>query len=430
MAERKFDYANVSNIYKEMQAITGDSSNPNSIAGILNEINKEVENKVEVMDEAVYGDLGKQLKLDWNNTSSSFNDFINNFNNWSTLIAQSAGKYAEFEKRVNGLKTTNPLGMTSGGVQSAYTNTGNYAIYTQDVYDYLSSLSSGELYSFTGAQYIDTNRVELEEKRKIMAGVNFGLQGVATVLSVIGGVGIVSAEVQAGKTILGGAGKAATNAALPATSSASATSQPALNSGNKLALPENSSASIASKSSSQWVTIDKAGNVNYGPGVTNMADSAVGTAGKSAVTGVGEIELQATTVGGKTVYSAASPKATAFGKVTGAVKNVGNNVANSRFGQAVANSKVGHAVSSKFSSAVSSVKGLGGKVTGTVTAAGNTIKNGVTSAGTVIKNGAVTTVGAIKNGVVTDIAKEVVTNPYVIGTTVAQGTSTIINKNS
>lgn len=430
MAERKFDYARVSNIYREMQTITGDSSSPDSIAGILNDVNKEVENKVEVMDEAVYGDLGKQLQLDWDNTSSSFNDFINNFNNWSTLIAQSAGKYAEFEEKVNGLKINNPLGMTSNGRTTAYTNTGYYADYTQDVYDYYSSLS-GTMMNLTGAQYIDTNMVERENNRKIMAGVNFGLQGVSTVLSIIGGAGIVGSELKA----LGSAGTAATSAALPTASNPAlpAASNPALPN-TTLALPENSGANIASNAASKWAMLDEAGNVTaFGPGVTNVAgvaDDVAAAAGKGiagvaddvaaaagkGVAGVTDdvastasktIEMTTTVdANGNIIASASKPS---FGsRVTGAVKSAGNAVANSKVGQTVGNaaSKVGSGVSKVTDKAATKLFNLTDETVAQIAKNGGTptkyaaevIKGNVSNAGTAIKNGAAAAGTAIKNG--------------------------------
>lgn len=456
MAERKFDYANVSSIYKEMQNITGDSSSPESIAGILNDVNKEVENKVEVMDEAVFGDLGKQLQLDWDNTSSSFNEFINNFNNWSTLIAQSAGKYAEFEEKVNGLKIDNPLGMTSNGRTTAYTNTGYYANYTQEVYDYLSSLS-GTMMNLTGAQYIDTNMVEREEQRKLSAGINFGLQTVSTVLSVIGGAGVVSAEIQAGKTIVGGAGSAAANAALPSAPTPALPNKP-------LALPGESGAAAASKTASQWVMKDAAGNVTaFGPGVTSaagMADDVAAAAGKGAM-GVTDdlasaagktIDMTATVdANGNIIASAAKPS---FGsKVTGAVKSAGNAVVNSKFGQAVGNaaSKVGSGVTKVTDKAATKLFNLsddviaqiaknGGTPTkyaaevikGNVGNVGNAIKNGVTTAGSAIKNGAATAGSAIKEGatvVGSKIAGAAGSHPGVVaaGGAAIQATDQILN---
>ena len=132
MAERKFDYENVATVYKNMQNITGDASNEDSIAGILHKINEEVHDSVNVCDEAVFGNLGKQLLLDWDNTSSNFDSFVESFNNWAALIAQSSGNYAEFEKKVAGLTKANPLGLTSNGKKKNYIEKSPYTDYTKE----------------------------------------------------------------------------------------------------------------------------------------------------------------------------------------------------------------------------------------------------------------------------------------------------------
>ena len=76
MAERKFDYQRISEIYKNMQQIVGNSTDADSIAGVLNTANKHVNENIDVRDMALYGDLGKQLLLDWENTSANFNNYI------------------------------------------------------------------------------------------------------------------------------------------------------------------------------------------------------------------------------------------------------------------------------------------------------------------------------------------------------------------
>ena len=83
MAERKFDYENVSNVYKNMTSIIGDEADSSSLVGILTSIDRDYKEYVNVEDEAIYGDLGSQLLLDWENTSSNFPNFVENFNNWT-----------------------------------------------------------------------------------------------------------------------------------------------------------------------------------------------------------------------------------------------------------------------------------------------------------------------------------------------------------
>lgn len=116
MAERKFDYAQVAQNYKNMNAITGDAGTADSIAGIFDSINKEYEANVDVSEMAIFGDLGKQLLLDWKNTASNFPSFVDKFNSWSTVVVQSANDYSKFETEVKGFKEANPLGFASGGI--------------------------------------------------------------------------------------------------------------------------------------------------------------------------------------------------------------------------------------------------------------------------------------------------------------------------
>ena len=220
MAERKFDYNNVSTVYQNMKKITGDAGDGESIAGILHKIDEEVHNKVDVSEEAIFGDLGKQMLLDWDNTSANFDNFVTNFSNWSTLIAQSAGNYAQFEKDIAGFKQANPLGVTSGGITDAYTNTGYYSTYDQAYVDSAASLV-GTFVSYNGLGYIDTNMVALEEQRKTNAKWAFGIQAVSTILSVVGlkGSGVFAGAAGATDDVARVAAGAADDVARAATSS-------------------------------------------------------------------------------------------------------------------------------------------------------------------------------------------------------------------
>lgn len=114
MAERKFDYEKISETYKNMQKITGSSSEPDTIAGSLHSADEEYKKKVGVVEEALYGDLAQKLLNNWNNIASSFPNFVANFENWANLVGTSAGSYSEFEtkireaseKRINGTETS------------------------------------------------------------------------------------------------------------------------------------------------------------------------------------------------------------------------------------------------------------------------------------------------------------------------------------
>lgn len=168
MAERKFDYSAVAGICQKMNTINND------IATILTDIDKEVEARVDVCDEAIYGDLGKQMLLDWDNTSANFDSFINKFNNWATLVTQAAGNYSQFESDISGFKQANPLGVTSGGITDAYTNTGYYSN-TASSNDIDALLAASQYYQLTGATYIDTGMVSYLKKSDIYEGISLAL---------------------------------------------------------------------------------------------------------------------------------------------------------------------------------------------------------------------------------------------------------------
>lgn len=136
MAERKFDYNEVSEAYKKMQEITGSSSDPDSIAGILNDMNKAMDEKVAVEGQAIFGALGSQLKLDWENSTSNFPTFVEKFGDWSALVAKSGSNYADFEADFAGFKEnidtyreSNPLGTTSAGISTNYVSLTPYTEY-------------------------------------------------------------------------------------------------------------------------------------------------------------------------------------------------------------------------------------------------------------------------------------------------------------
>jgi len=178
MAERKFDYQAISEIYKKMQNITGDKSDPSSIAGILNQIDEDVHDKVGEVEQAVYGDLGKQLLLDWENTSASFPNFVSNFENWAALIAKSAGSYQEFEQKVNGLKTSNPLGMSAidasgNSMTTNYIDSSYYRQYSNDNIDKfkIDYGNLNELYNITGVDYVVTDSESILRTHKIVSGL-------------------------------------------------------------------------------------------------------------------------------------------------------------------------------------------------------------------------------------------------------------------
>lgn len=219
MSSRTFKYEEVSNCYNQIKKIVGDKNQSDSIAGVLDKINTVMHDQVNSGyedEDAVYGELGKQLLLDWDNTSSNFPNFITNFNNWSALIASAGNNYLEFESKISEYKGNHSLGATSeAGRTTAYTNDGYYATYTQDVVD-TAALSVGSYRAYNGIGYFDTNMVALEEQRKTNAMWGFGIQTVSVVLSLIGlhGLGSAgSAAVNASDDLAGAAVNAAANGA-------------------------------------------------------------------------------------------------------------------------------------------------------------------------------------------------------------------------
>ena len=85
MAERTFDYEKIE---------------PDTVAGSVHTADEKYKKKVGMIEEALYGDLAQKLLSNWNNVSSSFPNFVANFNNWANLVGKSAGSYSEFETKI------------------------------------------------------------------------------------------------------------------------------------------------------------------------------------------------------------------------------------------------------------------------------------------------------------------------------------------
>lgn len=178
MAERKFDYNNVGTVYNQMKNIN------DNIKTLLTDTDNEVHNKVDVCEEAIYGDLGNQLLLSWDNISSNFPNFMDNFENWSALVAKASGDYSQFEADVAAFKNANPLGVTSAGATQGAVATSSYN----------NSLTAEEIaeldvatvfYEPTGATYIDTGMVAYAKQHKTMNIVGDVLNVVSIALSVV-----------------------------------------------------------------------------------------------------------------------------------------------------------------------------------------------------------------------------------------------------
>lgn len=175
MAETKFDYNSVSSVYGQMKNIN------ENIKTLFNDIDKEMENKIQVEDEAVFGELGAQLLLSWDNISGCFPEFVDNFDNWSYLVAAASGNYSQFEQDVQAFKNANPLGVNSGGRQNSFISDSAFAnaLTQQELDDYASK---AQFYQLTGATYIDTGMVSYLKKSDIWEGIGLALD-IATIVA-------------------------------------------------------------------------------------------------------------------------------------------------------------------------------------------------------------------------------------------------------
>ena len=208
---RVFDYQEISNIYNSMNQIIGDNSDPTSIAGLLHKIDTdyhEVVNGTAGEDAlAIYGDLGAQLLLDWENTAGSFPAFVENFSAWSTVVAQAAGDYSKFEQEVKGIRSNNPLGWNSGGIQTGQVASSTYnQTYTDEELDnYAASVA---MYDLVGAYYVDTGMVSYAKTNAFWNGFGDVLSVVSIVASGCSVVKGLSAATSAVGTAGGVAGTA------------------------------------------------------------------------------------------------------------------------------------------------------------------------------------------------------------------------------
>ncbi len=209
---RVFDYEQIAAIYKEMNQITGDASDPTSIAGLLNKIDqdyKEVVNGSAGEDAlALYGDLGSQMLLNWENTAATFPAFVENFSAWSTAVAQTAGDYKGFEEQVKGIRTDNPLGWNSGGITDSYVASSVYA--NSLTHEELDSYAAGaQMYNLVGAYYVDTGMVSAAKKSAFWNGVT-DILSVASIVasgcSIFKGVSALTSGAKAAGTVATEAG--------------------------------------------------------------------------------------------------------------------------------------------------------------------------------------------------------------------------------
>ena len=202
MAEHTFDYAQIGEIYKAMTEITGDAGSPDSIAGILELANKEMEAKCGVELEAIYGPLANQLTLDWQNFSSNFPNFVANFNNWSTAVASASQDYTDFEARakssVEAMRDSNPLGYASAGATTNFIEDSYYQQYNDEHLEQwvVDAANLGNLYALTAADYTDTGMVAKYQGHvsRVKTAEGFAIAAGVTALASWGAHAIIGTE--------------------------------------------------------------------------------------------------------------------------------------------------------------------------------------------------------------------------------------------
>lgn len=117
MSTIEFKYSDVSTVYNSIKSTAG------TIKTDLDKMNSDYQAVVQVSGGAIYGALGEQLLLNWDNVSSSFPSFMNNFDSWGAVIAKSFGNYDAMEEQVKGFRAANPHGysqtLTQRGMQAA-----------------------------------------------------------------------------------------------------------------------------------------------------------------------------------------------------------------------------------------------------------------------------------------------------------------------
>lgn len=211
MAEHTFDYAHIGEIYKSMTEITGDAGSPDSIAGILELANKEMEAKCGVEEEAIFGPLANQLTLNWQNFSSNFPNFVANFNNWSTAVASASQDYTDFEDRaktaVQEMRDSNPLGYASAGATSNFIENSYYQQYNDEHLEQwvVDAANLGNLYVLTAADYTDTGMVAKYQAHvgRVNTAEGFAIAAGATALASWGAHAIIGSGAAGGGSIAG-----------------------------------------------------------------------------------------------------------------------------------------------------------------------------------------------------------------------------------
>ena len=131
-AHTKFEYQQIGDILKEMETVFGE------MADALSTADTKYRDAVNVEDKAIFGDLGSQLLLDWDNVSSDFPKFKENFKNWTNVVAAAGGNYTQFEDENKSFKAVEEgsdyLGVSAqkNGVHDNYINSSVFTNYANE----------------------------------------------------------------------------------------------------------------------------------------------------------------------------------------------------------------------------------------------------------------------------------------------------------
>ena len=179
MAERKFNYQAVQGKYSNMK------NHFTAIKELFENTDKYMHDELNVSEEAVFGPVGAQLLGDWENTSSNFPSFSDNFNNWAALIAQASENYSEFEEKVKGLEKANSLGMGFEGRKNNYVAKSDYSKYKKKTYDdYKKALENvKDIQAAKTNAYITTDSESILRKHQITTGIVAGLDVAGVAIS-------------------------------------------------------------------------------------------------------------------------------------------------------------------------------------------------------------------------------------------------------
>lgn len=114
-----------------------------TLADTLSNINDAWNTKVNVLDQAIFGNFGGQLLATWEANASTFGDFYKNFENWSAVVSTAIANNIDLEADViNNYKSN---GATLDGVDEArkYLANGSKGDTSADAKDVLDRGGSG-----------------------------------------------------------------------------------------------------------------------------------------------------------------------------------------------------------------------------------------------------------------------------------------------